>query len=565
LGPNKPPREALKRFSTHINTYRRSFYEYVYSAGIGTDAVVGGGDGGRGGLRFLWRQSGGVGWAEWVHYEGASSGFPEDIELFSDGTGVVDKLSVTWKTENKRIRILSSMFGVTADYNVFGYELVLVYDERHSARFIKKESLEEYKKKREDEEKKEAERRSVEAKRLRKETEQRIEKISSYFTDSRNGQKYRTVTIGGKTWMAQNLNYQTGKSWCYDDDNSNCKEYGRLYDWNTAKTVCPAGWHLPSQKEWNDMVAAAGGNVAGKALKSTYGWNRRENGDGTDDYGFSALPGGFRRSSSRFDVVDHGGYWWTATEDGRGNAYSRFMYYGHDDVSEYGSGKDAGYSVRCVMDAGSVSSQPATTPQQEAKSEAKKEQPKQAEEQRIAKISGYFTDSRDGQKYRTVTIDGKAWMAQNLNYQPQMGNSWCYGNDNAKCNAFGRLYDWSTASSVCPSGWKLPSDRDWGDLVAAAGGDAMVGKALKAVAGWHDGGNGEDTYGFSAYPGGHRLADGKFSGISATSIWWTNTRGSTSGIAIARLLPYKDDGAIKGAVNIENDVKAGGYVRCIQK
>ena len=92
---------------------------------------------------------------------------------------------------------------------------------------------------------------------------------SGTFTDSRNGKKYRTVVIGGKRRMAENLNYPTqniGNSWCYDENNSNCNKYGMLYDWNGARTSCPSGWHLPSREEWNDLVSKAGGSTAGMKL-----------------------------------------------------------------------------------------------------------------------------------------------------------------------------------------------------------------------------------------------------------------------------------------------------------
>jgi uncharacterized protein (TIGR02145 family) len=115
---------------------------------------------------------------------------------------------------------------------------------------------------------------------------------STAFTGGRDGKAYKTVVIGGKTWMAENLNVETEGSWCYDNKESNCEKYGRLYTWNAAKTACPAGWHLPSREEWGDWARAAGGSgkygtggKAGKKLKSTYGWN---NGNGTDDYRFSA-------------------------------------------------------------------------------------------------------------------------------------------------------------------------------------------------------------------------------------------------------------------------------------
>jgi uncharacterized protein (TIGR02145 family) len=171
------------------------------------------------------------------------------------------------------------------------------------------------------------------------------------FTDGRDGKTYRTVVIGGKTWMGENLNYQpqTGKSWCSDNEESNCNKYGRLYDWKTAKKACPSGWHLPSRAEWDGLVGAAGGETtAGKKLMSTSGWNG--NGNGTDAYGFSALPGGGRNTDGGFNYAGGSGCWWTATEDDADYAYNRYMYYYYDDVYEGYYNKEGGFSVRCVGD-----------------------------------------------------------------------------------------------------------------------------------------------------------------------------------------------------------------------
>jgi len=99
------------------------------------------------------------------------------------------------------------------------------------------------------------------------------------LTDPRDGKIYKTTKIGNQMWMTENLNCETGKSWCYDGDDSKCQQYGRLYDWNTANEACPAGWHLPSQEEWGNLVKAVGGSsTAGKKLKSRSGWNNKKNG-----------------------------------------------------------------------------------------------------------------------------------------------------------------------------------------------------------------------------------------------------------------------------------------------
>jgi uncharacterized protein (TIGR02145 family) len=166
--------------------------------------------------------------------------------------------------------------------------------------------------------------------------------------DNRDGKTYKTVVIGGKKWMAENLNYQpqSGKSWCYKKKDSNCGKYGRLYDWKTAMTVCPSGYHLPSSKEWDNLVATVGGNwTAGKKLKASDGWNKK--GNGTNASGFSAMPGGSRDFLGIFWLAGYTGHWWTAT-----NAHFRGMYYDYDYVDEphaYAI-KSNGLSVRCVAD-----------------------------------------------------------------------------------------------------------------------------------------------------------------------------------------------------------------------
>jgi uncharacterized protein (TIGR02145 family) len=161
--------------------------------------------------------------------------------------------------------------------------------------------------------------------------------------------------------MAQNLNYSISFSnpalptnWCYSNTSSNCATYGRLYNYDTAVEGCSGlgtGWHLPNDSDWNSLFQAVGGvDVAGKKLKAT-SWR------GTDDFGFSALPGGYRESSTTslggvnesFGSVGSQGFWWSATGGTSvGSAYVWFIDRGYDDVSVLSLNKSYGYSVRCV-------------------------------------------------------------------------------------------------------------------------------------------------------------------------------------------------------------------------
>jgi uncharacterized protein (TIGR02145 family) len=175
------------------------------------------------------------------------------------------------------------------------------------------------------------------------------------FTDTRDGQKYRTVKIGEQVWMAENLNFKIDDSWCYGDDEANGKIYGRLYTWEAAKSACPVGWHLPSRAEWQKLVDYAGGDsVVGKKLKSTSGWKaykgKRVNG-GDDNFGFSALPGGNRLSDGSFyDGAGYSGFWWSRGERDSGYAYSRGMGCYNDLLGEGAGRKSSAFSVRCVRD-----------------------------------------------------------------------------------------------------------------------------------------------------------------------------------------------------------------------
>jgi len=191
------------------------------------------------------------------------------------------------------------------------------------------------------------------------EAEQQKRDASGSVTDSRDGKTYKTIKMpDGNIWMVENLNYRTEKrSCCYNNDNSNCEKYGRLYDWNTAKTACPTSWHLPSEKEWTALIESVGvGFPAAQKLRSASG--------------FAALRGGSRSSDGSFTDADDKGRWWTATAtvgDVRGfnppgpprptppngeavKEYANGIYMDYSSVGVDKYDKNRGLSVRCVAD-----------------------------------------------------------------------------------------------------------------------------------------------------------------------------------------------------------------------
>ena len=201
---------------------------------------------------------------------------------------------------------------------------------------------------------------------------------AKFNDDAKTEQIYKMVTIApegtdySETWMAENLNYKTGISWCYDDKDENCAKYGRLYTWASAvgktetecgygkecnlgtgdiRGVCPEGWHLPSLEEWEDLFnkAVGGESTAGAKLKSKTGWKEYSGINNEDAFGFSALPAGYR---SNDDYYGEGffAYFWSSTENDGDFAYGMYMYYYYEDAFLANNGKNIGSSVRCLKD-----------------------------------------------------------------------------------------------------------------------------------------------------------------------------------------------------------------------
>jgi uncharacterized protein (TIGR02145 family) len=178
--------------------------------------------------------------------------------------------------------------------------------------------------------------------------------------------------IGRQNWLAENLNIDVSGSTCYAGKSANCDKYGRLYTWAAAmaldascnssscasqintphRGICPSGWHIPSNDDWDELVNLAGGSAtAGTKLKAREGWNSYSGvPSGTDELGFSALPGGGGRSGGSFFGVGLSGSWWSASEDNSDIAYNRAMGYDSEFVSYYDINKDFLQSVRCLQD-----------------------------------------------------------------------------------------------------------------------------------------------------------------------------------------------------------------------
>jgi uncharacterized protein (TIGR02145 family) len=202
-----------------------------------------------------------------------------------------------------------------------------------------------------------------------------------------DGHVYRTVVVGKYEWMAENLRtttYNNGTkiplvtgdtawsglssdAFCwYNDNDSMSDSCGALYNWYAVNTgnLCPGGWRVPNDEEWKflegsvDSLYGIGDTVwdnsglrgydAGKRLKAPSGWRSGLN--GTDNFGFSALPCGEHLSSGRYFIAGSNGFWWSGSEYGISTAWYRSLIYSFEDVLRNVHDKKFGFSVRCLRD-----------------------------------------------------------------------------------------------------------------------------------------------------------------------------------------------------------------------
>ncbi|MDR1812383.1 MAG: hypothetical protein LBQ87_06120 [Candidatus Fibromonas sp.] len=435
------------------------------------------------------------------------------------------------------------------------------------------------------------------------------------------GQTYKTIVIGTQTWMAVNLNYNAPGSKCYNNNLSYCDEYGRLYNWSTAmgfeskcnnrtcssqiqsphQGICPSGWHIPSSSDWGKLSRYIDGtsgsflgyvsSTAGKHLKTTSGWN--SGGNGTDQYSFSALPGGYGRAEDgSFDDVGNFSIWWSASENESTSyfAYNRYMTYDSDNAKWANDHKSRLFSVRCLKDGDTVllSSSSSLVPSSSSYSSSSSNSSSSSIVSQSNVVYGSPV-TYEGETYQTVVIGTQTWFARNLNYAPSSGTF--ISCDTYDCATYGRLYDWPTAMAlpsscnsnfcssqvqskhrgICPSGWHIPDNDDWEDLMSQVGGYNTAGIHLKAKSGWYDcgpSGSGssyscEDTWGFSALPGGKGYPDGSFSLVGNYGYWW-NAGENEDGIlgAYNRYMYYYYDYAYWS--DYYDDISNLFSVRCIQ-
>jgi len=445
---------------------------------------------------------------------------------------------------------------------------------------------------------------------------------------SMDGYTYGVVAIGEQCWFSENLRttvYADGTSvpevlgdgdWAstsmgarstYGNDPGNLELYGMLYNGFAASNVsglCPSGWHVSTGDDWDvlkEFLVSDGvpENAVGTALKSTSGWGT----NGTDDYGFGGLAGGFRNGvSGPFGNAGVEGNWWTLS----GSGFSRLG--SGESLIVGSSGSNSGYSVRCVRNPSIFGCTDPAYQEYDASAtqddgtcvnpavmgctdSAYLEYDATANTDdgscsTLVGCSGLDLVSMDGYDYDVVEIGDQCWFAENLrttvyadgtsipdiignaSWTAQFSGARCgYFNDANNVDTYGWLYNWyavDDARGLCPTGWHVPTDGEWTELedyITSQGYAGTEGAALKSTMGWDNNGNGTDDLGFSALPGGFRNASlgGNFYDATASGYWWSSSP-SGGGYSWYRFLDFY----VPDVLRDNCDPRSGFSVRCLR-
>ncbi|PZW74023.1 uncharacterized protein (TIGR02145 family) [Fibrobacter sp. UWR1] len=342
------------------------------------------------------------------------------------------------------------------------------------------------------------------------------------YLDVRDSNVYHTIMIDDEEWFAEDLRYIPEKRY---GEPREIRDVGYIYDWRIAQGTCPDGWHIPSYVEWRAFINSVveGDAYSSLAADGFWWWERCQN-----KTGFSALyHASYRYSASEnyhyiaayasSDVFDKDNGYVFAFEDRYSNFYG--MSYSYDQK----------VGVRCKRNG--------------------TDYPKPPEYEGYKGLYGVLVDERDGHSYKTVTINGKEWMAENLNFD--VVGSECDFPDN--CEENGRNYSWVSAvamdsskkecerkvcldekelpiQGVCPSGWHIPDSTELGDMFTSVGCDShdngssivyyeCTGHVLKSNKDWRDHKNGKDSVGFGMKPSFYEHS-------SKASFWTVSERDS---------------------------------------
>lgn len=278
------------------------------------------------------------------------------------------------------------------------------------------------------------------------------------YTDPRDNQVYKTTVILNQKWMAENLNYETENS-----QSDHARFHGLFYNFEEARTACPAGWHLPSKTDFDTLLYLAAPNNHSYTLVS------KRDRNANDSLGFSMA---FVENNT--STGNSYAEFWSSDAASDTTSYALYSYhYGVSDTIRFLQARQSRYlSVRCLNDTSVAYG--------------------------YSGDYGTLTDERDGNTYKTQEINGTTWMAENLRFNSK--TSTCTSLRDA-CRTIGRHYPApfvpDSSETLCPENWHVSTTADWDSLLAFV---QKNGKDLMSIFGWHARAHGTDKYGFNVLP-----------------------------------------------------------------